>query len=418
MLIERLLIALPSLLALVAAGAVAGLLPRLRPVAGWRRLGGALLGAFALWLCLPAFGPIGSGEELPCLEYEEARALAMEREVPLLVDFTADWCTACHRLKATVLDHPRTLAAADEFVCALVDVTRASERDEELQARYEVRSLPRLAIRDAEGRYVPERSMVGMVTVDELLAAIRGERSAEDNPLQRGAFFALLLVFLAGLGASLTPCVYPMIPITVGLFASRGAKSRMEGFASAVVYVLGMATTYTLLGVAAGLFGGLFGSILQAPAVLAGFALLFGALAFASLGLVTFRIPSFAQSWMDRLGHASLFVMGAVVGIIAAPCVGPIVSAILLLVAESRDVLWGGLLMWTFAMGMGVLFLVLGTFSSLLQRLPRAGGWMEVTKVIFAAIFLALAFHYGGLAWPEFAGLRDEWVRWLVALSF
>lgn len=395
---------------------------RVRPVA-------ALAAGLLVWFGLGFLAPGPDSTSLDCVGYEEGHSRAQGLGVPVLVDFTADWCTACRQLKRDVLDHPRVVSVAEagEFVCVVVDVTREGARERELMERYDVLSLPRIAMVDAAGEWVPSWSMAGMVSVDEVLNAVAGvaggeageggrfERALEEH----GWLWAFLLVFLAGFASSLTPCVYPLIPITVGLFVATGARTRLEGLAKASVYVLGIGLTYAALGMVAALFGGLVGGVLQHPVVLGIFALLFAVFALASVGVVSVTLPVGLQSrlgaWTGRGGVLPLLLAGLAAGVLAAPCVGPILAGVLLFIAETQQVLLGGALMAVFALGMGILFLVLGTFASLVDRIPRSGGWMEAIKGVFAVVFAALALEYLSLAWPWLVGAREAvfhgWVR-------
>ncbi len=214
---------------------------------------------------------------------------------------------------------------------------------------------------------------------------------------------ALAVSFLAGLATSLTPCVYPMIPITVSVFGAKQAKRTQAALLSAV-FVLGIAATFTTLGVVAALSGTVFGSALSSPWVLGGVALLFAALSLSMFGLYNMNLP---MSWQSRLatlggsGYGGAFVLGLVCGIIASPCTGPVLTGILLWVSQTQNVLFGAASLFSFAMGLGVLFFVLGTFSA---SLPKSGAWMEAVKSVFGIAFLVVAAYYFQYVWR---GLDD-----------
>lgn len=224
------------------------------------------------------------------------------------------------------------------------------------------------------------------------------------------------LVFLSGLALNLTPCVYPLIPITVGFFARQGSGRASRTFGLALTYVLGMSVTYSALGVTAALSGSLFGAWLQKPAVLAGIALLIAALALSMFGLFEIRVPHFIT---DRTGSkggvAGALTMGLFVGFVAAPCIGPFVLSLLTYVAAKGSVAAGFGLFFTLAMGLGLPYLVLGTLSGSLAKLPRSGEWMEAVRRVFGFALLALAVWFVrpllsprlgdlGVAAPLFAG--------------
>lgn len=222
---------------------------------------------------------------------------------------------------------------------------------------------------------------------------------------RRGLAVVLLLLFAGGLALNLTPCVYPVIPLTVSFFGgqAKGESGRVFGLAS--LYVLGMATTYSALGVAAGLSGKLFGAALQSPWVLAGVAAVLVALALSMFGLYDIRMPT---SWMQktgaRSGRAGAYAMGLLVGVVAAPCVGPFVLGLLAFVAARQNAALGFLFFFVLSLGLGLPYLFLAAFSGSLSRLPRAGEWMEGVKSVFGWILLAMAAYFLRPVLPHPAG--------------
>jgi len=214
----------------------------------------------------------------------------------------------------------------------------------------------------------------------------------------------VLLVFAAGIGVSLTPCVYPMIPITLGVLGGGArpgdpAPSFASRVARAAVFVAGMVLTYATLGVVSGLLGKGFGSWLQHPAVTLGMALLFAAMALSYLGFFRLDLPDGLKSRMGRRrgGLAGIALVGGTTGLLAAPCAGPVVVGILALVGGTGDIGLGLLLMLAFGLGMGVLFFALGVSTALVSRRPRSGAWMERVEIGFAVALLVVAFYYGRL---------------------
>ena len=206
-----------------------------------------------------------------------------------------------------------------------------------------------------------------------------------------GLLWSLLLVFLAGMGASLTPCVYPMIPITMAIVGAKGG-GKARGFALSAVLVLGMAATYTTLGVLAARSGAAFGAFAQKPAFLVPVSILFAAFALSLFGAFEIALPAGLamklQGDGQRKGFGGAFVMGLVLGPLSAPCVGPVIGAVLVSIAQQGDVWLGGLQLFTFALGMGVLFLVVGTFSA---GLPRSGDWLTRFKQAMGLVVLGFA---------------------------
>lgn len=227
---------------------------------------------------------------------------------------------------------------------------------------------------------------------------------------QRGYFWAFFGIFLIGLALNLTPCVYPMLSVTVSLFGGQGSKSSglAQSFTMASVYVSGIVAMYSVLGIVAAYTGSLFGSWLQSPGVLAGIGILIFALALSMFGLYELQPPrwmmqkfSGAQRATGVTGH---FLSGLVVGIFAAPCIGPPIIALLAFVGAQGDPLFGFLTLFIMAFGLGVPYLILGTFSGLLGKLPKSGTWMVWVKKVFGVILVGVALFYIALAFfPTYA---------------
>jgi thiol:disulfide interchange protein DsbD len=224
---------------------------------------------------------------------------------------------------------------------------------------------------------------------------------------RKGLLGALLIVFGWGLLLNLTPCVYPVIPLTIGFFGGQNQGQGRGGraFGLAALYVLGMATMYSALGVAAALSGRLFGSALQSPWVLAVVALVLVALALSMFGLYDLRMPTaLMQKAGARSGALGAYGMGLLVGVVAAPCVGPFVLGLLAFVAARQQAGLGFLFFFVLSLGLGLPYLFLGAFSGSLSRLPRAGMWMESVKKAFGWVLLAMAAYFLRPALPAPAG--------------
>ena len=222
---------------------------------------------------------------------------------------------------------------------------------------------------------------------------------------RRGLPGVLLLLFGWGLALNLTPCVYPVIPLTVSFFGGQAHGQSRRAFLLAAVYVLGMATMYSALGVAAALSGRLFGAALQSPWVLAGIAAVLVALALSMFGLYDIRMPTaLMQKAGARQGFAGAYGMGLLVGVVAAPCVGPVVLGLLAFVAATQDAALGFLFFFVLSLGLGLPFLFLAAFSGRIAALPRAGAWMEGVKKVFGWILLAMAAYFVRNALPGLAG--------------
>lgn len=204
-----------------------------------------------------------------------------------------------------------------------------------------------------------------------------------------GLPLTLLILFLGGLALNLTPCVFPMIPITVGFFAMQSDGRRSRRFALSLAYVLGIVITYSALGVFAALSGRMFGSWLQSPAVLIGFAILMLVLASSMFGAWEFRVPQFiANRSAGRAGVAGALTMGLFVGIVAAPCVGPVVVALFTLVAAIAKPAIGMAMFATLAFGLGFPYLIA------LNVFPKPGEWMVQVKKAMGFVLIAMAFYF------------------------
>ena len=219
----------------------------------------------------------------------------------------------------------------------------------------------------------------------------------------KGLFLTFLLVFLGGLALNLTPCVYPLIPITISYFGGQSQGKKGSIVAHSVTYVIGMAVTYSILGVIAAFTGSLFGTALQYPPVLIGIALVMVILALSMFNVYELRVPAFLNQMAggSRKGYFGTFFMGLTVGIIAAPCIGPFVLGLLTYVGDRGNVLLGFLLFFVLALGLGVPFLFLGIFSGSLSRLPRSGAWMVWVRTIFGFILIAMAVYFLKTLFPD-----------------
>lgn len=218
-----------------------------------------------------------------------------------------------------------------------------------------------------------------------------------------------LAAFGFGLLTSLTPCVYPMIPITLAIFGARGKDvPRRRAMLLAVTYVNGMCLTYTILGVSFAMIGkaGDFGTQLASPAVVFPLVVLFLALAASMFGAFELNLPASWQAKLNQVGGKGLggaFAMGLVGGLIAAPCTGPFLAGLLTYVATTANVVGGGALLYVYGLGMGVLFFILAAFA---VSLPKSGRWMETVKSIggIGLVFAAIYYLQPFLPWLKSLG--------------
>ena len=220
------------------------------------------------------------------------------------------------------------------------------------------------------------------------------EATLRDQPL-----LALLVLFGAGLATSLTPCVYPMIPITAGILGGAGSARRSRGRTLLLtgVYVLGLALVYASLGLLAGLSGTLFGSVSSSPwalFVMGNLLLLFG---LALLDVFTVNAPAGIAAWAGRLAGDSVpgvFALGATSGLVAAPCGAPAFAAVLTFVSTTGSAVLGFLYLFVFSIGLTALLVAVGLFSGSLAALPLAGKWTLWIKRIGGVLLLAMAEYY------------------------
>jgi thiol:disulfide interchange protein DsbD len=213
---------------------------------------------------------------------------------------------------------------------------------------------------------------------------------------ESGFFYTFLFIFLGGLALNLTPCVYPLIPITISYFGGQSKGDKKALILRAVLYVLGMAITYSILGVVASLTGSLLGSALQNPLVLIFVALVLVALALSMFGLYEIRVPqSLAMlGSKNRTGFIGTLFMGLTVGLIAAPCIGPFVLGLLTYVSDLGDPILGFWMFFVLALGLGTPFLILGIFSGAATHLPRSGAWMIWVRNIFGFVLIGMAIYF------------------------
>lgn len=228
--------------------------------------------------------------------------------------------------------------------------------------------------------------------------AIETESYKIERMFETGNYWLILSgFFVVGLFLSFTPCVFPMFPILSGIIANQGKNvTKRHGFILALAYVFGMAITYAIIGVAAGLSGAMLSATLQNAWVLGAFAVMFVLLSFSMFGFYELQLPGSLQTKLSQEagqlkgGHlTSVFGMGALSALIVGPCVAAPLAGALLYISQTRDVVLGGSALFVMALGMGVPLLLLGTSAGAL--LPKAGAWMESIKRFFGVLLIAVA---------------------------
>jgi len=223
---------------------------------------------------------------------------------------------------------------------------------------------------------------------------------------QRGLGVTLLCVALLGLGLNLTPCVYPLISVTVAYFGTQGRHHPTRVAALALVYVLGITASFSVVGVAAALSGGVFGAALQKPAVLLFIAAVLVLLALSSFGLYQLQPPP----WLMRRvsgstqGAVGAFFMGLTMGVVAAPCVGPVVLGLLVFVGSQQRVGLGLELFFALGLGMGLPYLALAMAAGSIKALPRSGEWLIWIERLFGVMLLGLAAYFIAPLLPHTVG--------------
>ncbi len=230
--------------------------------------------------------------------------------------------------------------------------------------------------------------------------SVESDTSRIESVLKGGSFWPVVATFFGlGLLLALTPCVFPMIPVLSGIIAGQSNKvTKTSGFLLSLSYVLGMALTFALVGVAAALSGTLITNALQNPWALGAGALIFVGLALSMFGFYELQLPSALQSKVsDRANkmkggnYFGVFAMGVLSAVILGPCVAPPLAAALAFIAQTGDTTLGGVALFVLAMGMGVPLLLIGLSAGAL--LPRAGGWMNAVKYFFGVMMLAIAIY-------------------------
>lgn len=224
-----------------------------------------------------------------------------------------------------------------------------------------------------------------------------------------GLGWTFLFVFFAGVLTSLTPCIFPMIPITLTILGREAhLRSKRKQILVSHIYILGIATVYSALGVLAASTGALFGSFMSHPIVLGFISAIFLGMALSMFGLFELQPPKALSQRIHRIqiyGPAGVFVQGLFAGILASPCVGPVLVGILTYIAKTQNLWLGFWLMFVFALGMGQLFLVFGMGVQASKWLPKTGAWMENIKVFFGFLILIPFFYYLQLLVPKVAFL-------------
>lgn len=327
----------------------------------------------------------------------EGKALAKKDNKKIMVDTYADWCVACKELDEYTFSDPEVAEVLDDYVLVKLDFTKENETNQKIRKELNVIGLPTVIFLDSGGNetsrfsgfYNKKRFLdflgSGTGFFEKMLALLNRE-------LAKKSILLFILVFGLGFLTSLTPCVYPVIPIVMGYIGTRSGDKKLKGFYLSIFFVLGLAFVYSILGVIAATTGTMVGASFQNPVVVIVIAAIFILMGLSLAGLFEIPIPTSISAKM-RSGHKSEVIgsllIGGVAGIIAAPCAGPVIIALLAWIAQTKDVFLGFFLTFTFSLGMGIIFLAVGTFSGIISAMPKGGKWMNLVKHFFAAILIA-----------------------------
>jgi thiol:disulfide interchange protein DsbD len=213
-----------------------------------------------------------------------------------------------------------------------------------------------------------------------------------------GQVFSYLAAFISGVLLSFTPCIYPLIPITLG-YIGAADTSRRRAFVLSLSYVLGISVTYAVLGLIAALGGRFFGQILINPIFPLIVGLLCMFLGLYSMDIISIKLPKFLSSSKANINKRQpnaffSFIIGITSGLVIGPCTAPVLGAILLIVAQRQNVFFGASLLFTFALGLGFVLLLVGTFAGLIKALPKAGNWMSVIKKIMGILLILVGVYF------------------------
>ncbi len=239
-------------------------------------------------------------------------------------------------------------------------------------------------------------ALVSPSSVSGSTTSVSGEEAKAEQILQKGLPYALLAFFLVGLALNLTPCVYPVIPITVSYFAGQSNRSRSYSLLSALLYLLGIAFSFALLGLLSSLAGRQWGFLFASPWFIVAIAAIILLMAASMFGAFEISAPTFLLTRFGsaREGVIGSLVMGLTVGVIIAPCAAGIIIGLVSLVARMGLALKGALLFFAMGLGLGLPYLALAGFSGLLNRLPQSGEWMVWIKKVFGFMLIGVAFYF------------------------
>lgn len=221
----------------------------------------------------------------------------------------------------------------------------------------------------------------------------------------KGVFQVIVLMFLGGFLTAFTPCVYPLIPVTIGIISEINRNYNKSPLLMSTIYGSGIIITYTSLGVIAGLSSLTFGSYMGNPIFIWFIAILFFLLGLSMTGFYELKLPYFITSRITNIkgsGILSVFTMGLLAGFLAAPCTGPILASALIYIGTGHSPILGGVYLFFYALGLSIIFIITGTFSGVLKRLPKSGKWMVTIRSLFAVAIISYSIYLIGTIYDFF----------------
>jgi len=356
---------------------------------------------------------------------EQGKSLAKKENKKIMIDTAADWCVACKELDEYTFSAPEVAKVLkDNYILVRVDFTKKNKANDLLRKKLGVIGMPTVIFLKQDGSEINRFS--GYYDKDKFLGFIGSKKGFFDRmvallerELDKKSIILFFLIFMLGFLTSLTPCVYPVIPIVMGFIGTKSGGKKLKGFYLSIFFVLGLSTVYSILGVIAGATGSMMGITFQNPIIVVVIATIFIIMGLSMAGLFDIPVPSSISSKMQGSGKGEIIgsmVVGGVAGVIAAPCVGPVLIALLSWISQTGNIFLGFLLTFIFSLGMGVIFLFVGTFSGLVSAMPKGGKWMENIKYFFAATLIAGGIYVLNPVVPVWTSTL-LWGIYLIALS-
>lgn len=198
----------------------------------------------------------------------------------------------------------------------------------------------------------------------------------------------LIASFIAGILTSLSPCIYPLIPITLAIVGTTKADSTAKSFITSLIYVLGICATYTLMGIIAATLGIIFGLLFINPITFLILSIILILMGLCNLGIIKINLSFLTPDIKTGKGKFSLFILGMVSGLAIVPCNFPVLGTILTIISIKHDIIYGSITLFLFSLGYGTILLALGTFTTLLKKIPKQGKWLIIIKNFLGLILL------------------------------